>query len=67
MKKKLLFVYNPNAGKGLLKTCLSDVIDLFTKDNFFVTAYPTQKKRDALKVIEKFKALEKAKRDWKKQ
>lgn len=53
MKKKLLFVYNPNAGRGLLKTCLSDVIDIFTKDNYFVTAYPTQKKSDALKVIEK--------------
>lgn len=53
MKKKLLFVYNPNAGRGLLKSCLSDVIDLFTKDDYFVTAYPTQKKGDALKVIEK--------------
>lgn len=53
MKKKLLFVYNPNAGRGLLKSCLSDVIDLFTKDDYFVTAYPTQKKSDALKVIEK--------------
>lgn len=53
MKKKLLFVYNPNAGRALLKPCLSDVIDIFTKDNYFVTAYPTQKKGDALKVIEK--------------
>lgn len=53
MKKKLLFVYNPNAGRSLLKHCLSDVIDIFTKDNYFVTAYPTQKKGDALKVIEK--------------
>ena len=53
MKKKLLFVYNPNAGKGLLKMSLSDVIDLFTKNDYFVTAYPTQKKCDALKVIEK--------------
>lgn len=53
MKKKLLFVYNPNAGRALLKSCLSDVIDIFTKDDYFVTAYPTQKKGDALKVIEK--------------
>ena len=53
MKKKLLFVYNPNAGKGLLKVSLSDIVDLFTKDDYFVTTYPTQKKCDALKVIEK--------------
>ena len=53
MKKKLLFVYNPNAGKGALKSNLSDIIDIFTKDDYFVTAYPTQKKCDALKVIEK--------------
>ena len=53
MKKKLLFVYNPNAGKGLLKVSLSDIIDLFTKDDYFVTAYPTQKKCDALEVIKR--------------
>ena len=27
--KKLLFVYNPHAGKGLLKPKVSDIIDIF--------------------------------------
>ena len=27
--KRLLFIYNPRAGKGLLKPQLSDIIDIF--------------------------------------
>lgn len=40
--KKLLFVYNPNAGKGALKSKLSDVLDIFVKAGYEVTVYPTQ-------------------------
>ena len=29
--KKMLFIYNPNAGTGTLKPKLSDVLDVFTK------------------------------------
>ena len=29
--KKMLFIYNPNAGKGLLKAKLSDVLDIMVK------------------------------------
>ena len=29
--KKALFIYNPNAGKGLLKPKLSDIIDIIVK------------------------------------
>ena len=29
--KKLLFIYNPKAGKGQIKTWLLDIIDIFTK------------------------------------
>ncbi len=45
--KKMLFVYNPNAGKGLLKTKLSDVLDIMAKANYELTVYPTQCYRDA--------------------
>ena len=45
--KKMLFVYNPNAGKGLLKLQLSDVLDIFVKAGYEVTVYPTQSYRDA--------------------
>lgn len=44
--KKVLFIYNPNAGKGLLKPRLADILDIFVKSDCEVTVYPTQKYRD---------------------
>ena len=41
--KKLLFVYNPHSGKGLIRNKLVDIIDVFTRK---VTAYPTQHAMD---------------------
>ena len=32
--KKMLFIYNPNSGMGLLKPKLSDVLDIFVKAGF---------------------------------
>ena len=29
--KRLLFIYNPQAGKGIIKNHLSAVVDIFTK------------------------------------
>lgn len=45
--KKLLFIYNPRSGKGLIRTHLVDIIDIFTKADFQVTVHPTQKSGDA--------------------
>lgn len=45
--KRMLFVYNPNAGKGLLKAKLSDVLDIFVKAGYEVVVYPTQSYKDA--------------------
>ena len=46
--KKMLFIYNPNSGQGLLKPKLSDVLDIFVKGGYDVTVYPTQKYPDAI-------------------
>lgn len=54
--KSMLFVYNPNAGKGLLKAKVSDILDIFVKAGFEVTAYPTQAYRDAYKKVLKMKS-----------
>ena len=35
--KKMLFVYNPNAGKGLLRPKVSDIVDIFVKAGYEVT------------------------------
>lgn len=52
MEKKLLFIYNPRAGKAMIKTHLSDIIDIFTKGGYEVTVHPTQAKADAVTVVE---------------
>lgn len=49
--KKLLFVFNPNAGKSTIKDSLCDIIDIFTKGGYEVTAYPTQAKLDGYRKI----------------
>ena len=52
--KKALFIYNPNAGKGLLKPKLSDIIDIIVKAGYEVVVYPTQKYKDAYYKIKTF-------------
>lgn len=46
---KLLFIYNPTAGKGQVPGGLSRILDEFTKADWLVTAYPTQGKGDAIR------------------
>lgn len=48
--KKLLFIFNPLAGKGSIRGHLPGVLDAFTKGGYLVTAYPTQSKGDAARV-----------------
>ena len=50
MDKKLLFIYNPKSGKTQIKSRLSDILDLFVKQGYLVTVYPTQKSRDAMRI-----------------
>lgn len=52
--KKLLFVYNPRAGKEMLKPRLSNVLDIFVKAGYEVTVHPTQAYRDAYYQIKEY-------------
>ena len=45
--KDLLLIYNPTAGKGSVASGLSPVLDVFTREGWLVTTYPTQSKGDA--------------------
>lgn len=56
--KRLLFIYNPHAGKALLKPKLSDVIDIFVKAGYEVVAYPTQSYRDGYKKVSQYDSKE---------
>lgn len=49
MKKKLLFVFNPKSGKGLIKEHLVNIVDIMTKAGYKITIYPTQCQGDAIK------------------
>ncbi len=51
MGKKLLFVYNPNSGKGKMRNKLSNVVECFSENNCEVTVYPTRKIKDATEKI----------------
>jgi len=49
--KKLLFIYNAHSGKAKIRNKLVDIIDIFVKNGFEVTAYPTQKSGDAIRAV----------------
>ena len=51
MKKKMLFIYNPRAGKSQIRSNLLDMIDIFVKAGYEVTAYPTQAQGDGIKAV----------------
>ncbi len=51
MRKKLLFIYNPHAGKGTMKNKLSDVIETFMKADYEVTIYATQREEEATEIV----------------
>ncbi len=49
--KKLLFIYNPNAGRSQIRVYLTSILGIFSKAGYDVTTYPTQAKGDALQQI----------------
>lgn len=51
--EKLLFVYNPRSGKGLIRNSLSSIIELFSERGYDVTVYPTKKELDASETVER--------------
>lgn len=50
-KKKLLFIYNPRAGKEKIRSNLLDIIDIFAKADYEITVYPTQSQGDGRKAV----------------
>ena len=54
-KKRMLFIYNPRAGKEKIRSNLLDIIDIFTKADYEVIAYPTQSVGDGVKAVKERK------------
>ena len=53
MSKKLLFIFNPKSGKGLIKNYLVDIVDTMVKADYEVTVYTTQAQGEAIQKVEK--------------
>lgn len=51
MRKKMLFLINPNAGKGEIRGNLLAVLDIFTAAGFDVTAHPTRAPKEITQFI----------------
>lgn len=51
MTKKMLFIYNPMAGKEQIKNKLSDIIRILCGGGFEVTIFATQGKEDATNIV----------------
>ena len=50
-EKKLLFVFNPKSGMGLIKNNLLDIVDIMVKAGYEPTVYPTQARGDATRKV----------------
>lgn len=51
MSQKLLFVFNPHAGKGQIKNELLEIVDMMVKAGYDVSVYTTQGRADATRKI----------------
>ena len=49
--EKVLFIYNPHAGKGAMKNKLSDVMEIFMRADFEVTVYATMEQQEATRIV----------------
>ena len=51
MKKRMLFLFNPTAGKGKIKAHLWEIVDIFNKGGYEVIIHATQCSRDAYEQV----------------
>ncbi|MCR4791600.1 MAG: YegS/Rv2252/BmrU family lipid kinase [Lachnospiraceae bacterium] len=48
--KRMLFIYNPRAGRGRIRAELADILDIFAAGGYEITIAPTRKNGDAEKI-----------------
>ncbi|MDO5520098.1 MAG: YegS/Rv2252/BmrU family lipid kinase [bacterium] len=53
-RKKLLFVYNPFAGKGVIRSKLSYILETFSNADYEVTVHATRRRNDATEIVAKY-------------
>lgn len=50
--KRLLFIYNPMAGKGMIRNSLSYILEEFSGNGYEVVVHPTVGSKDATRVVQ---------------
>lgn len=53
-RKRLLFIYNPHAGKGLVKANLSGILEVFSASDYEVIVHATREQGDAKKTAKEY-------------
>lgn len=51
MGKKLFFVYNPKAGKAMIKNKLADILNIFAAADYEITILPTRRQGEAREAV----------------
>ena len=49
--KKLLYIYNPAAGRKAAKSSLSDILEVFARQGYEIAVHPTQERGDAAAAV----------------
>ena len=52
--KRMLFIYNPRSGKGVVREQLSYIIEEFSKEDYEIVVHPTIGPRDATRITQEF-------------
>lgn len=52
--KRLMFVYNPKAGKAKIRTQLADIVEIFDRAGYSVTVRPTRRKGDTTRILNRY-------------
>ena len=55
MKKRMLFVFNPKAGKGQIKSNLLDIVNVFNQSGYEVLIHVTQYSKDAYEKAKEYR------------
>ena len=53
--KKLLFIFNPSAGKGRVRTKIAEIVEYYKSQGYLTTIYPTSEKGDGFNFIRDLK------------
>lgn len=54
LEKRLVFIFNPKAGKGKIKTSLMEIVDVFNKGGYEVLIRSTQAPKDAYRMAKHY-------------